>query len=202
MYTISVLLWKLSCIYFCLYPKICYQHLNIYYTYINTYDSGLYISLCMYGYTKPDSDIFNDITELCCPMHVIHMPRIYINPTKIQSFITCIQLSRVSSHCCYPDYIMLPFFAVWSWWRHQMETFSALLALCTGNSLSPVNSPHKGQRRCALMFPLIGAWINDWVNNREAGDMIRHRAHYDVTIMDFRWLITQLCEASRYVSRT
>ena len=26
------------------------------------------------------------------------------------------------------------------WWRHQMETFSALLALCLG-----VNSPHKSQ---------------------------------------------------------
>ena len=35
-----------------------------------------------------------------------------------------------------------------AWWRHQMETFSALLALCAGNS--PVNSPHKGQWRGAL----------------------------------------------------
>ena len=30
-----------------------------------------------------------------------------------------------------------------SWWRHQMETISALLALCVGNSPVPVNSPHK-----------------------------------------------------------
>ena len=30
-----------------------------------------------------------------------------------------------------------------SWWRHQMETFPALLALCAGNSPVPVNSPHK-----------------------------------------------------------
>ena len=30
------------------------------------------------------------------------------------------------------------------WWRHQMEPFSALLALCAGNSPVPVNSPHKG----------------------------------------------------------
>ena len=30
-------------------------------------------------------------------------------------------------------------------WRHQMETFSALLAICAGNSPVPVNSPHKGQ---------------------------------------------------------
>ena len=41
------------------------------------------------------------------------------------------------------------------WWRHRMETFSALLALCAGNSRSPVNSPHKGQWHRALMFSLI-----------------------------------------------
>ena len=43
-------------------------------------------------------------------------------------------------------------------WRHQMETFSALLALCEGNHRSPVDSPHKGQWRGALMFSLICAW--------------------------------------------
>ena len=65
-----------------------------------------------------------------------------------------------------------------------METFSALLAICAGNSPVPVNSPHKGQWRGALMFSLIYAWINDWVNNREAGDLRRQRGHYDVSIMD------------------
>ena len=64
-----------------------------------------------------------------------------------------------------------------------METFSALLALCAGNSPVPVNSPHKGQWRGTLMFSLIYAWINDWVNNREAGDLRRHRGHYDVIVM-------------------
>ena len=48
---------------------------------------------------------------------------------------------------------------------------------------SPVNSPHKGQWRGALMFSLICVWINGWVNNREAGDLRRHRAHYDVIVM-------------------
>ena len=28
------------------------------------------------------------------------------------------------------------------------------------------------------------AWLNGWVNNHEAGDLSRHRAHYDVTVMD------------------
>ena len=48
---------------------------------------------------------------------------------------------------------------------------------------SPMISP-KGQRRGALMFSLICVWINGWVNTREAGDLRRYRAHYDVTVMD------------------
>ena len=48
---------------------------------------------------------------------------------------------------------------------------------------SPVISPHKGQWRRALMFSLIYASINGWVNNREAGDLRSQRAHYDVTVM-------------------
>ena len=43
-----------------------------------------------------------------------------------------------------------------------------------------VNSPHKGQWRGALMFSLICAWIYGWLNNRGAGDLRRHHAHYDV----------------------
>ena len=69
-------------------------------------------------------------------------------------------------------------------WRHQMETFSAFLTghLC-GEFTGPVQFPHKGQWRGALMFSLICIWINGWVNNREAGDWRRYRAHYDVTVM-------------------
>ena len=70
-----------------------------------------------------------------------------------------------------------------TWWRHQM---AALLAICAGNSPGPVNSPHKGQWRGALMFSLISAWINGWVNNRDAGDLRRNRAHYDVIVMKHR----------------
>ena len=71
-----------------------------------------------------------------------------------------------------------------SWWRHKMETFFALLALCAGNSLVTGNFPsHKGQWHGALMFSLICAWINRWVNNRQAGDLRRHRAHYDVNVI-------------------
>ena len=44
-----------------------------------------------------------------------------------------------------------------TWWRHEMGTFSALLAICAGNS--PVTA---GQLRGALMFSLICVWINGW----------------------------------------
>ena len=52
---------------------------------------------------------------------------------------------------------------------------------------SPVNSPHKGPWRGALMFTLIWIRINGWVNNHEAGDLRRPHFHDDVIIM----LLTQ-----------
>ena len=71
-----------------------------------------------------------------------------------------------------------------SWWRHQMETFPLYCPFVRGIHRSPVNSPHKGQWRGALMFSLICLWINGWVNNGEAGDLRRYRAHYDVTVVN------------------
>ena len=68
-------------------------------------------------------------------------------------------------------------------WRHQKETFSALLALYAVNS--PLTAD-KGQWRGALMFPLICSWTRGWVNNRDAVDLRRHRARHKVTeIMTF-----------------
>ena len=70
-----------------------------------------------------------------------------------------------------------------TWWRHQMETFSAFLALRAGSSLVTGEFPSSAQWRRALMFSLICAWISDWVNNRNTGDLRRHQAHYDDTVM-------------------
>ena len=64
-----------------------------------------------------------------------------------------------------------------------METFSALLAHLCGEFTSPVNSPYKIQWRGVLIFSLICAWINGWVNIREAGHLRHHRALYDVTVI-------------------
>ena len=64
-------------------------------------------------------------------------------------------------------------------WKH----FPRYWSFVRGIHRSPVNSPHKGQWRGALMFSLICAQINSWVNNGETGDLGRNRAHYDVTVM-------------------
>ena len=64
-------------------------------------------------------------------------------------------------------------------WKH----FPCYWPFVRGIHRSPVNSPHKGQWHGALMFILICAWINGWVNNGEAGDLRRYRIHYDVTVM-------------------
>ena len=98
-----------------------------------------------------------------------------------------VPLWDISPHHCLYNILpvavrMLP--GSWTpWWRHQMETLSALLAFVLWIQRSPVNSPHKGQWRGALLFSLICSWINGWVNNGEAGDFRRHSAHYDVITM-------------------
>ena len=65
-------------------------------------------------------------------------------------------------------------------WKH----FPQYWLLVRGIHRWPVNSPHKCQWRGALIFSLIWAWINGWVNNRKAGCLRRHRAHYAVTVMN------------------
>ena len=98
------------------------------------------------------------------------------------------------------SYVQFWYFRCWPWWRHQMETFSAWLALCAGNSPVPVNSPHKSQWRGALMFSLICVWINDWVNNREADDLRRYRGHFDVMVMPGSAVTQAVVDLRRHVT--
>ena len=57
---------------------------------------------------------------------------------------------------------------VQSWWRHQMETFSALLAICAGKS--SVTGKFLAQRPGTRSFDV-------------SFDLRRHRAHQGVTVM-------------------
>ena len=66
-----------------------------------------------------------------------------------------------------------------------METFSGLLAICAGNS--PVTGEFPAQRPVMRSFDVffhLPLKKNGWVNYGEAGDLRRHRAHYDVIVMD------------------
>ena len=60
-------------------------------------------------------------------------------------------------------------------WKH----FPGYWPFVRGTHWSPVNSPHKGQWSGGLMFSLVCARTNCWVNNRTAGDLRRRRVHYD-----------------------
>ena len=64
-----------------------------------------------------------------------------------------------------------------------METISALLAICAGNSLVTGEFPLQRPVTRSFDDSLICARKIGWVNNREAGDLGRHRTHYDVIAM-------------------
>ena len=79
-----------------------------------------------------------------------------------------VQISVVYPHTLWPIH-------QYSWWRHQMETFSALLAICAGNS--PVPGEFGAQRLVPRSFDIF--LICDRIN----GDLRRYRAHYDFSVM-------------------
>ena len=67
-----------------------------------------------------------------------------------------------------------------------METFSALLAIFAVNS--PVTSEFPTQSPVTRSFDVFFdlRLNNGLVNNRQAGDLRRQRAHYNVTIMSLQ----------------
>ena len=67
-----------------------------------------------------------------------------------------------------------------AWWRHQMENFSVLLALCAGNS--PVTGEFPSQRPVTRSFDVFfHQCLNE--HDRETGDLRHHCAHYDVIVI-------------------
>ena len=66
-------------------------------------------------------------------------------------------------------------------WKHFLRYWPSVWAI----HRSSVRSHHKGQWRGSLMFSLICAWVNGWVNSHEAGDLRWHRTYYDVIVMQY-----------------
>ena len=75
-----------------------------------------------------------------------------------------------------------------SWWRHQLELFSALVALCERNSPVPSEYQWHGYFPVTRVFDIIFhlRMKNGWLNTRDDGDLRRHGAHYDVTVILLR----------------
>ena len=81
-------------------------------------------------------------------------------------------------------------------WIHAWNHFPRYWPSVRGIHRSRWIPRTNGQWRGALMFSLICAWINDWVNSRGAGDLRRHNGHYDVSVMDY----TCICQDPKYFS--
>ena len=137
------------------------------------------------------TDLPGVIHKTCCWLTYIYIPNVELHsnmaplqkgqsplthPTTLTQWrpVTHICVAELDHHCfryqLHDDVIK---------WKH----FPRYWPFVRGIHRSTVNSPHKGQWRGALMFSLICVWINGWVNSREAGDLRRYRAHYDVTVM-------------------
>ena len=96
------------------------------------------------------------------------------------------------------DLIFILCFLTWTdddseYGRIRYERHQAGISMMTSSNgnIFRVTGPLCGNHRwiprakadAELWCFLWSAWMNDWVNNREAGDLSRHRANYDVTVM-------------------
>ena len=120
------------------------------------------------------------VDNLICEPTVInfsfmaHLLFKFVNEPILVIWITVVKHRRVSNTVCdamqHDDVIK---------WKHFPRYWPFVREI----HRSTVNSSYKGQWRGALMFSLIWARINRLVNNREAGDLRRYRAHFDVIVM-------------------
>ena len=67
--------------------------------------------------------------------------------------------------------------------KYMMTSPNGTILRVTGPLCGDEFPSHKCQWRGALMFSLICPWTKIWVNNREAGGLRRHPAHYNVIVM-------------------
>ena len=69
------------------------------------------------------------------------------------------------------------------WWRHQMENFPALFAICAGNS--PVPGEFPAQRPVTRSFDVFFDLRPNKRLSKQSliNDLRRYRAHYDVIVM-------------------
>ena len=73
-------------------------------------------------------------------------------------------------------------------WKH-FPRYCPLCGEFTGHRWIPLTKVSNTELWCFLWS---APWINGWVNNREAGDLRRHRVHYDAILMIRGYLLNSL----------
>ena len=123
----------------------------------------------LYLNSNADRELWNWMSNLTLGTEC-HMANVQITSKSLILLFSVYMIRCCDSRCHYDDVIK---------WKH----FPRYWPFVRGIHRSPGNYLRKGQWRGALMFSLIFAWMNGWVNTREAGDLRRHGAHYDVSVM-------------------
>ena len=120
------------------------------------------------------------ITVLCCEIDCLTQS---VKETRddigVIGHVALVALS-VTTTRGYPTSQSIPT----TWWRHQMETYSALLAICAGNS--SVTGELPAQRPVTRSFNVFFDLRQiKRLNKQSRGrDLRRLRAHYDVTVIN------------------
>ena len=123
----------------------------------------------------------------------VWVPQAYFFGHNIRSIIPMIEYDRlIGTNKSYVkfkgDVFNSDGVIIWDYIQTMMTSSNKNIFCVTG----PLCGEFPGHRwipltkRGALVFSLICVWINGWVNNREAVDLIRHGAHYDVIVMLWR----------------
>ena len=112
--------------------------------------------------------------NMCCLSHYVGPGHAYVVGLIKYGHNLVVVVHTVTS---VSSWSVLPY----AWWLHQVEAFSAFLAICAGNS--PVSGEFPAQRSVTRSFDVF---IDPRLNKRlskhhEAGDLECHRTHYDVT---------------------
>ena len=97
---------------------------------------------------------------------------------------------------CITQLAQMPFRSSIEIWLGDVLTIHVFMVMSSNGNVFRVTDPLCGEFTGHRWIPLTKTsdaelwwflwsvpWINGWINNREAGELRRHRAHYDVIVM-------------------
>ena len=126
------------------------------------------------------------IIDLKIPVYRSAKSRSHVAPVNRLAYEYYQQVIAIIKHTvrvllwCVMDYVLTNHDDVIKW-KHFPRCWPFVREF-TGHRWIPLTKASDAELWC--FHSLICVWMNNRVNNREAGDLRRHRAHYDVTVMD------------------